>query len=129
MHIRKKEHPELQTRRWMVSDKKIQVTWAVGRAWQEFSRDQCQLIRRSFKNCGISLLPDVSEDNQQLIKDLTPNFEDIGQAVDLEIPGQISENVKVSDEIVIDFENLKIVSKLPLQTASRRSISGRNFCE
>ena len=43
------------------------LTWAVGRAWEELDPE---LIRRSFRQCGISLNVDGSTDAELKIKNL-----------------------------------------------------------
>ena len=58
----------------MVGRRRIAITWAVGEAWETFSREKAEVVRRSFRVVGLSLPLDGSEDKELSIKGLANDF-------------------------------------------------------
>jgi transcriptional/translational regulatory protein YebC/TACO1 len=55
--------------KWSVSDKRVMITHVVARACERLnSAEGAEIVRKSFLNCGISILPDGSEDSFIKIK-------------------------------------------------------------
>jgi hypothetical protein len=55
--------------KWSVSDKRVMITYVVARACKRLnSAEGVKIVRKSFLNCGISILPDGSEDTFIKIK-------------------------------------------------------------
>jgi len=56
--------------KWSVGDRRIATTWCVGRAWAEFTgRDLGKkIIQDSFRNVGLALPIDGSQDSQLRVK-------------------------------------------------------------
>jgi hypothetical protein len=65
----KEKHEPME--KWSVSDRRIMTTWAVGEAWEQILADP-QRVVKAFKECGISVAPDGSEDDLIRIKDMAP---------------------------------------------------------
>jgi len=58
----------------MVVRRRVAVTWAVGEAWEVFSRERSVVVRKAFRMVGLSLPVDGSEDSQLCIKGLASDF-------------------------------------------------------
>ncbi|KAG0133548.1 hypothetical protein HOY82DRAFT_536636 [Tuber indicum] len=54
----------------MIGRRRVVVTRAVGEAWEQFSRERVEVVRRSFRIVGLSLPIDGSEDHELSIKGL-----------------------------------------------------------
>ena len=50
--------------------RRVAITWAVGEAWEVFSREKAEVVRNSFQVVGLSLPIDGSEDHRLSIKGL-----------------------------------------------------------
>jgi len=54
----------------MVGWRRVLCTWAVGEAWERFSQDHAQVVRRSFTATGLALPIDGSRDSEISVKGL-----------------------------------------------------------
>jgi len=54
----------------MVGRRRVAITWAVGEAWETFSREKGEVVQNSFRVVGLSLPIDGSEDSKLSIKGL-----------------------------------------------------------
>jgi hypothetical protein len=64
-------HPEeYKANKYSVGDRRIMLTQWVGQAWEELHKEQSDLIQQTFRDVGLSLNPDGSEDADLKIKDL-----------------------------------------------------------
>jgi len=54
----------------MIGQRRVALTWAVGEAWECFSTECAEVVRRSFCTVGLSLPIDGSEDHYISIKGL-----------------------------------------------------------
>ena len=52
----------------MVGRRRVLITWAVGEAWERFSRERKQVIQRAFRAVGLSLPIDGSSDSEISVK-------------------------------------------------------------
>ena len=68
-YIEEKEHAGKEV--WSVGDRRVMTTVCVGRAWDQFCQDSRHLVITSFRNVGLSLYPNGSEDQEPSIKGLT----------------------------------------------------------
>ncbi|RYO82107.1 hypothetical protein DL764_009660 [Monosporascus ibericus] len=72
-YIAKKEDQHFQQHGspmvWSVSDRRIMITHIIQQAWERLCKRE-HLIRKAFRDCGISIRPDGSEDDLINIKDI-----------------------------------------------------------
>lgn len=54
----------------MIGRRRVALTWAVGEAWERFSTERVEVVRRSSRTVGLSLPIDGSEDHEISIKGL-----------------------------------------------------------
>ncbi|KAG0135520.1 hypothetical protein HOY82DRAFT_536693 [Tuber indicum] len=54
----------------MVGRRRVATTWAVGEAWERFSKEKREVVRKSFRVLGISLPMDGSDDGEISVKGL-----------------------------------------------------------
>ncbi|OIW26844.1 hypothetical protein CONLIGDRAFT_646981 [Coniochaeta ligniaria NRRL 30616] len=79
---------------WSVSDKRVMTTHVVATAFQRLQADPARIIK-SFKDCGISVAADGSEDHLIKIKDIPTDKIDLTgweQAEDVTIAGAAGES-------------------------------------
>ncbi|KAG0135100.1 hypothetical protein HOY82DRAFT_537032 [Tuber indicum] len=81
----------------MVGRRRVAVTWAVGEAWDIFTREKAEVIRNSFRVVGLSLPIDGSEDTKLSIKGLAKDFLIEG------IKGWENDGTETGD-VEVDFE-------------------------
>jgi len=60
--------------RSMIGRQRIAATWAVGEAWERFSQEKEEVVRRSFRCVGIALPIDGSADSQISIKGIETGY-------------------------------------------------------
>lgn len=65
IEVRSRSNP---AEKWSVSDKRIMVTHVVANAWSAFTSEKDELIRKSFRDLGVTLPIDGSKDNQIRVK-------------------------------------------------------------
>lgn len=53
---------------WSVSDKRVMTTHVVARAWEAFCKEKRELIQKSFRDVGVTLPVDGSEDSLLKVK-------------------------------------------------------------
>jgi len=58
----------------MVGRRRVAVTWAVGEAWEVFSQERSEVVRKAIRMVALSLPVDGSEDSQLYIKGLASDF-------------------------------------------------------
>jgi len=58
----------------MVSRRRVATTWAVGEAWERFSVERVEVVRKAFRVVGLSLPLDGSEDMEISVKGLATEF-------------------------------------------------------
>ncbi|KAG0133181.1 hypothetical protein HOY82DRAFT_605021 [Tuber indicum] len=58
----------------MVGRRRILTTWAVGEAWEIFSRERVEVVRRSFRIVGLALPIDGSCDGEISIKGIENTY-------------------------------------------------------
>jgi len=54
----------------MVGRRRVAVTWAVGEAWEVFSREKVEVVRNAFRAVGLAVPINGSEDHRLSIKGL-----------------------------------------------------------
>jgi len=54
----------------MIGRRRVALTWAVGEAWECFSTERAEVVRRSFRTVGLSLPIHGSENHDISIKGL-----------------------------------------------------------
>lgn len=57
--------------KWTVGDRRVLTTWCVGDAWYQFCVEKQDLVKQSFRNVGLSLPIDGSQDHTLDIKGFT----------------------------------------------------------
>ena len=57
-----------------VGRRRIAVTWAVGEAWERFSAEKTEVVRRAFRVVGLGLPIDGSADHEISIKGIETGF-------------------------------------------------------
>ena len=57
-----------------VGRRRIAVTWAVGEAWECFSAEKAEVVRRAFRVVGLGLPIDGSADEEISIKGIETGF-------------------------------------------------------
>jgi hypothetical protein len=67
------EHPKGLDAEWSVSDKRIMTIWIIGRAWRRFSEEKKAIVQKSFRDCGIFIPCDRSNDSLINIKGFESN--------------------------------------------------------
>jgi hypothetical protein len=67
---------------WSVSDKRVMTTQVVARAWEAFCRDNQEMIKKAFRDVGVTLAVDGSEDHLLKIKGFAA--EDLAKEITLE---------------------------------------------
>jgi transcriptional/translational regulatory protein YebC/TACO1 len=82
--------------KWSVSDKRVMIAYVVARACERLnSAEGVKIVRKSFLNCGISILPDGSEDTFIKIKG---NKDD-----EINFTGwEITEGIVIEDDAPVD---------------------------
>jgi hypothetical protein len=88
---REREHPY---EAWSVSDKRVMTTHVVATAFRRLQSDPGRIIK-AFKDCGISIAPDGSEDHLIKIKNIAPDkieFSGWDQAEDVTLAGAAAES-------------------------------------
>lgn len=63
---------------WSVGDRRVMTTICVARAWDQFCLESRHLVITSFRNVGLSLHPNGSEDQELNIKGLTTSELHVG---------------------------------------------------
>lgn len=63
--------PEGEIQKWTTSQRRIMTTYTVATAWKKLC-ERPEMVQKAFKQCGISISPDGTEDHLIKIKDI-PN--------------------------------------------------------
>jgi DDE superfamily endonuclease len=96
--------------KWSTSDKRVMVTHVVARAWEAFCRDKKTLVVKSFRDTGIYMAADKSEDHDIRIKGYQPGEIVLGDVTqrDPEIEAYEYRPIDLSfdadDEFILDEE-------------------------
>lgn len=56
--------------KWSVSDKRIMTTWIVAIAAKKLYSERKEMVQRAFVQCGITIRPDGTQDDQIKLKDI-----------------------------------------------------------
>ncbi|KAG0129023.1 hypothetical protein HOY82DRAFT_541043 [Tuber indicum] len=88
----------------MVGRRRVAVSYAVGEAWERFSTDRVEVVRRTFRVVGLSLPIDGSEDHELSIKGLANDFlqEGLKQIREGEGEAEIDEEEGEEEEVQVN---------------------------
>ena len=106
----------------MVGRRRILTTWAVGEAWEIFSRERAEVVKKSFRVLGLALPIDGSCDGEISIKGienayLQEGLKDwmVGGVEDLnseekeesaEVTGEVSEQTAIEEVEEVEEEDI-----------------------
>ncbi|RPA89608.1 hypothetical protein L873DRAFT_1849216 [Choiromyces venosus 120613-1] len=80
-YVELEEHAGKET--WSVGDRRVMTTICVSRAWDQFCRESHHLVITSFRNVGLSLHPNGSEDHELSIKGIATSELQVGNGQEL----------------------------------------------
>ena len=85
----------------MVERRRVLCTWAVGEAWEWFSQNHAQVVKRAFTTTGLALPIDGSRDSEISVKELNSTLlieglKDWGQ-------GRLTMNEEAGEEEELDI--------------------------
>ena len=66
-----KYHKKYASEKYSVGERRVMLTEWVSKAWRELHRDKADLIRKTFRQVGLSLAVNESEDKKLWIKDIS----------------------------------------------------------
>jgi len=88
--------------------RRVGTTWAVGQAWERFSLEKVEVVRKSFRVLGLSLTVNGSEDHQISVKGLASEFlkeglVDWNEGVEVNSDGDEGGELEEEDNYEINF--------------------------
>jgi hypothetical protein len=103
---------------YSIEERRILLTQWVGEAWEQIHRDHKETIIKAFRNLGLSLNPDGSEDSELKIKDL-PNIE-VG-----DYTSTSTSAIPIDDDDELEGDTI-VVQSTYISRSERESIQAEN---
>jgi len=114
--------------KYTVGDRRVLITQWVAEAWEKLHKEHKDTIIKTFRQVGLSLNPNRSEDSELKIKDLPdivvgeytrntaqdpiiiPNDDDIGDTIEVQEESLLYTETEIEEGIVVKEENLDNVT-------------------